>query len=127
MAAAAADATIELPQHLAFKKHRPKPHIPAEYKLERPIAKPDSPDQNNPIVFYDVWCVALDGYRGRCVERSVGPGCAIPCMQPAQCIMEQCSSASPANTDRTLQFVVPLITHMHACMHACQCGLSPNK
>jgi hypothetical protein len=40
---------------LARKHHKPKPHIPSEYRLERPISKPDSPDQDNPIVFYDVW------------------------------------------------------------------------
>jgi hypothetical protein len=50
-----ADATVELPSDLASKKHKPKPHIPSEYQLERPIHKPESPDQDNPIVFYDVW------------------------------------------------------------------------
>lgn len=49
------DATVELPSDLARKKHKPKPHIPSEYQLERPIHKPESPDQDNPIVFYDVW------------------------------------------------------------------------
>lgn len=51
----AADATVELPADLARKHHKPKPHIPSEYRLERPISKPESPDQDNPIVFYDVW------------------------------------------------------------------------
>jgi hypothetical protein len=40
---------------LANKRHKPKPRIPAEYKLERPIDNPMGPDQDNPIVFYDVW------------------------------------------------------------------------
>lgn len=56
--AAAVDATVELPSNLAFKKHKPKPHIPSEYQLEHPITGPNSPDQDNPIVFYDVWCVS---------------------------------------------------------------------
>lgn len=54
-----ADATVDLPSSLAFKSHKPKPHIPADYKLERPITKPLGPDQENPIVFYDVWCVRV--------------------------------------------------------------------
>lgn len=54
-----ADATVDLPHHLAQKAHKPKPHIPAEYKLERPISKPHGPDQSNPIVFYDVWWVLV--------------------------------------------------------------------
>jgi hypothetical protein len=43
---------VELPADLASKNGRRKPHIPAEYRLERPIREPLSPDQDNPIVFY---------------------------------------------------------------------------
>lgn len=50
-----ADATVELPESLAFKGHKSKPSFPSVYKLERPIDKPYAPDQENPVVFYDVW------------------------------------------------------------------------
>lgn len=46
---------MELPGDLSNKQHKKKPTIPAEFRLERPIHNPLSPDQSNPIVFYDVW------------------------------------------------------------------------
>lgn len=56
-AIACTDATAALPWELRSKAHQAKPSIPAEYRLESPVSDKDamSPDQQNPIVFYDVW------------------------------------------------------------------------
>jgi hypothetical protein len=51
----AADATITLPAALKVKQHKPKPDMPPDYQLERPINNSMGPDQVNPIVFYDIW------------------------------------------------------------------------
>uniref|UniRef100_A0A383W3A8 Uncharacterized protein n=1 Tax=Tetradesmus obliquus TaxID=3088 RepID=A0A383W3A8_TETOB len=55
------DATVALPLGQRTKGHLPKPTIPAQYQLEAPLllANASSPDQANPIVFYDIW-VARD-------------------------------------------------------------------
>jgi hypothetical protein len=37
------------------KSHKPKPSIPSEYKLERPIDNPLLKNQQWPLVFYDAW------------------------------------------------------------------------
>jgi hypothetical protein len=52
-----ADATVALPYEQRSKGYVPKPAIPAEYSLEAPLplANSSSPDQVNPIVFYDIW------------------------------------------------------------------------
>jgi hypothetical protein len=52
-----ADATVELPYEQRSKGHLPKPAMPAGYRLEAPLplANASSPDQQNPIVFYDIW------------------------------------------------------------------------
>jgi hypothetical protein len=51
------DATVELPYEQRTKGFMPKPAIPVEYRLEAPLplANASSPDQDNPIVFYDIW------------------------------------------------------------------------
>ncbi|WIA40022.1 hypothetical protein OEZ86_013446 [Tetradesmus obliquus] len=55
------DATVALPLGQRTKGHLPKPTIPAQHQLEAPLllANASSPDQANPIVFYDIW-VARD-------------------------------------------------------------------
>ncbi|WIA15600.1 hypothetical protein OEZ85_002227 [Tetradesmus obliquus] len=55
------DATTSLPTDLKVKGHQPKPVLPPEYRLEAPLPllNASSPDQLNPIVFYDIW-VARD-------------------------------------------------------------------
>jgi hypothetical protein len=37
------------------KNYKPKPSMPVEYKLERPIDNPLAPNQQAPLNFYDIW------------------------------------------------------------------------